>query len=347
MPFDPADFRNLLIINESLSPLDPSGGTGLAYQIGAQLNFFNHFVNFGFKQIGSQYNSFGYTYLRNDLRGFYINDNWRMLRNRLFLTVGFERYRDHFNTIDSNPSTALNTVQLGFALNWSPEWPSLNFNFRNHARNNGIADTTMALDGSVIDRRENNRTQDFSVQLNQDFRALNLMHTVSLGVTSSSRVDRFAGQRLPVVASDVVTNLQSITVRTRFNIPLISTLMFATNSNKAGGLQSPFKYNSLNAQAEYRFPKPQLRTYAGVRYVGASGSTGINGVTSSIISYNQVGVQLGGGVLIANQHDIVLDFGLLGYNDKGGLVDPTTQTLMLRNPSFTNAFVRAHYEYRF
>lgn len=346
LPFDPENFKNLLVINESLAPLDPSGGTGLAYQIGAQVNLFTHFVNFGFKQIGSQYNSFGHTFLRNDIRGFYINDNFRMLRNRLFFTLGFERYRDHFNAIDGNPSTALNTVQFGFAVNWSPDWPSLNFNFRNHARNNDVVDTTMA-GAIVVDRREDNRTRDFSVQLNQDFRAFNLMHTVSLGVTSSSRVDRFAGQRLPVPASDVISNLTSITVRTRFDFPLISTIMFATNSNKAGGLQSPFKYNSLNAQAEYRFPRPQLRTYAGLRYVGASGSTGVNNVINSIISYSQFGFQLGGGVLIARQHDVALDFGVLGHNDKGGPVIPPATAVATRNPSFTNAFVRAHYEFRF
>ncbi|MGH7493425.1 MAG: hypothetical protein ACREOO_13680 [bacterium] len=352
LPFDPAKLSNLIIINESLSPLDPSGGTGLAYQIGAQLNFFSHFMNFGFKQIGSQYNSFGYTFLRNDLRGFYLNDNWRMLQNRLFFTLGFERYRDHFNPFDGDPSTALNSVQFGFAVNWSPEWPSLNFNFRNHNRNNSISDTTQVLtpNGSVIvlDRREDNRTRDFSVQLNQDVRALNLQHTISLGVTNSSRVDRFAGQRLPVAAGDVVSNLQSVSVRTRFNVPLITTVMFSTNSNRAVGLQSPFKYSALNAQAEYRFPKPQVRTYAGVRYVGASGSTGVNSVVSSIISYNQIGVQAGGGILIANQHDIVLDFGVLGYNDKGGnLALPGQPATLVRNPSFTNAFMRAHYEFRF
>ncbi len=356
LPFDPASFKNLLIINESLAPLDPSGGTGLAYQFGTQLNFFNHFVNFGFKQIGAQYISFGHTFLRNDIRGFFINDNFRLLQNRLFFTLGFERYRDHFNTIDSNPSTALNTIQFGFAVNWSPDWPSLNFNFRNHNRNNGIIDTTQVItpNGPIaLDRREDNRTRDFSLLLNQDFRALNLAHTVSLGVTSSSRVDRFANQRInnlgqPLVASDVVSNLQSLTVRTRFNVPLITTLMFSTNSNRAGGLQSPFKYNALNAQAEYRFPKPQLRTYAGVRYIGASGSTGTNGVTSGIISYNQIGVQLGGGVLLANQHDIVLDFGVLGYNDKGGnFATPGVPATLVQNSSFTNAFVRAHYEFRF
>jgi hypothetical protein len=238
-------------------------------------------------------------------------------------------------------------VQFGFAINWSPRWPSLNFNFRNHARDNGIVDTTM-VGTNIIDRREDNSTRDFSVMLNQEFRALNLMHTVSLGVTSMSRVDRFAGQRQPVAASDVVSNLQTVTVRTRFNVPLMTTFMFATNSNKAGGLQSPFKYNSLNAQAEYRFPKPQVRTYAGVRYIGASGSTGTNGIISSIISYNQIGLQLGGGILLANQHDIVLDFGVLGYNDKGGnLAVPGQPATLVQNASFTNAFMRAHYEYRF
>jgi len=44
---------------------------------------------------------------------------------------------------------------------------------------------------------------------------------------------------------------------------------------------------------------------------------------------------------------VTLDFGVLGYNDKGGPVGPNTKTVAKRNPSFTNAFMRAHYEFRF
>ncbi|MEK7727248.1 MAG: hypothetical protein AAB354_02480, partial [candidate division KSB1 bacterium] len=347
LPFDPASLKSWLVVNESLTPLDPSGGSGLAYQMGFEFNSFGHFITAGFKQIGSQYISFGHSFLRKDIRGFYVNDRWRMLNNRLFFNAGFERYRDHFDTIDNNPSTVLNTMQLGLAVNWAPGLPSVNFNFRNHDRDNNIDSLAVAALAGV-DRREDNRTRDFSFLVNQEVQALNLQHTISLGLTSSARVDRFGGTRMAgIPTSDIVSNLQSLTVRSRFQMPLITTLSFAMNKNQAGGQLAPFKYNSANAQAEYTFPRPSLRAYAGFRFINASGKFGVAGATNfNSIDYTQTGLHLGGSITLAQQHEFVLDFGVLKYNDKGGVFDIPTATLT-PNPSFTNAFVRSHYEFRF
>ncbi len=352
LPFDPAKLKSWIVVNESLAPLDPTGGSGLAYQMGFEFNSFGHFIAAGFKQIGSQYISFGHAFLRKDIRGFYVNDRWRMLNNRLFLNAGFERYRDHFDAIDGNPSTVLNTIQFGFAVNWAPGLPSVNFNFRNHDRNNDIDSLAItALAGvapDTLDRREDNRTRDFSFLLNQKVQALNLQHTISLGLTSSARVDRFGAKRMAgIPTSDIVSNLQSITVRSRFQMPLITTLSFATNKNQAGGQLAPFKYNSVNAQAEYTFPRPKLRAYAGFRFIDASGKFGAaNAMSFNVIDYAQTGFQMGGSITLAQQHEFVLDLGVLKYNDNGGVFDIPSATLA-QNSSFTNAFVRSHYEFRF
>ncbi len=358
LPFDPASLKSWIVVNESLTPLDPTGGSGLAYQMGFEFNYFNHFITAGFKQIGSQYISFGHAFLRKDIRGFYVNDRWRMLNNRLFLNAGFERYRDHFDAIDNNPSAVLNTIQFGFAINWAPGLPSVNFNFRNHNRDNNIDSLAIALlsganpDTITTDRREDNRTRDFSFIVNQDVQALNLQHTISLGVTSSARVDRrvdrFGGTRgVGIPASDIVSNLQSLTVRSRFQVPLITTLSFATNQNRSGGQLAPFKYNSLNAQAEYTFPRPSVRAYAGLRFVKASGQFGkATDTTITVIDYAQTGLQVGGSIIFNKQHELVLDLGLLKYNDAGGKLN-VPSAILTRNSSFTNAFIRGHYEFRF
>ncbi len=355
LPFDPASLKSWIVVNESLTPLDPTGGSGLAYQMGFELNSFGHFITAGYKQIGSQYVSFGHAFLRKDIRGFYINDRWRMLNNRLFLNLGLERYRDQFDAIDNNPSTALNTIQFGFAINWAPGLPSVNFNFRNHNRNNDIdslAITTLTggtLD--TLDRREDNRTRDYSFIINQDVQAFNLQHTVSLSLTSSARVDRFGGTRTTgILTSDIVSNLQSLTVRSRFQMPLVTTVSFAMNKNQTGGQLAPFKYSSLNAQAEYTFPQPNLRAYAGVRFINASGKfpalSGVGATNLNVIDYSQNGLQVGGVITFKKQHEFVLDLGVLKYNDNGGIFNGTG-TRLTTNSSFTNAFMRGHYEFRF
>jgi len=362
LPFDPASLKSWIVVNESLTPLDPTGGSGLAYQMGFELNSFGHFITAGYKQIGSQYVSFGHAFLRKDIRGFYINDRWRMLNNRLFLNLGLERYRDHFDAIDNNPSTALNTIQFGFAVNWAPGLPSVNFNFRNHGRDNNfeLPDTTLIISTtnnvpdttlSIIDRREDNRTRDYSFIINQDVQAFNLQHTVSLSLTSSARVDRFGGTRTAgIPTSDIVSNLQSLTVRSRFQMPLVTTVSFAMNKNQTGGQRAPFKYNSLNAQAEYTFPRPNLRAYAGLRFISASGKfpalSGVRITNLNVIDYSQNGLQVGGVIAFKKQHEFVLDLGVLKYNDNGGVFN-STGTRLTTNSSFTNAFIRGHYEFRF
>ena len=145
LPFDPKDFKSFLIINESTAPLDPGGLTALAYQFNLRLNYYQHFVNIGFKQIGSAYKTFGQPFLRSDIKGFYVNDRFRLLKNRLFVNLGFEHYKDHFKKISTQPSTDLNTFNIGMTLNWQPDLPALNVSFRNHQRENDIRALTETL----------------------------------------------------------------------------------------------------------------------------------------------------------------------------------------------------------
>ncbi|MDZ7308736.1 MAG: hypothetical protein ONB49_17000, partial [candidate division KSB1 bacterium] len=194
LPFDPAAFKDWLILNESTTPLDPRGKTALAYQLGLRLNYFSQYFTFTLKQIGSEYNSFGHTYLRSDIRGFSLYDRVRLLRNRLNLSFGLERFTDHYDNFDGKPQTALHAVQFGFLLNWNPRLPTLSFNLRHYNRDNGIDTLAIAnLTGGTpdtTDLRQSNRTRDFSLTLSHNLQAFRYNHTVSLSLTNSDRIDR-------------------------------------------------------------------------------------------------------------------------------------------------------------
>ncbi|MGH7451652.1 MAG: hypothetical protein ACRENG_09930, partial [bacterium] len=353
LPFNPQDFDSWFILNESTSPLDPRGKTSLAYQFTLHFNYFNQLLSAGYKQIGSEYLSLGHSFLRNDIRGFFINDRWRLLRNRAFLTLGFEHYNDHFNSLDGRPNTDLNTWQFGLAVFWDPNLPSLNFNFRNHSRDNSV-DPTLVTNFA----QEDNATRDLSISLNYDVTAFNFDHTLILSLTNSDRADNV--KRLPgSVTGDVASNLKSISVRTRYQMPITSTITFATNDNDIAGGQSLFKYNMFSGRVDYDFSQQrtepdalQLRTYAAFNTVSASGGTnpaaaiaagGIN-----VIDYNQTGFQLGGSLQFRQQHEFVLDVSLLNYKDRGGVQTVIGGVPSLTpNPSFKNSLLRAYYSFRF
>jgi hypothetical protein len=212
LPFNPQDFDQWFILNESTSPLDPTGKTSLAYQLALQFNYFNHLLSTGYKQLGSEYLSLGHSFLRNDIRGFFINDRWRMLRNRAYVTLGLESYDDHFNTIDGRPATNLQTWQFSAAIFWNPNLPGLNFNFRNHRRDNAV-DTTLVKNFAP----EDNATRDFSLSLNYDVTAFDLDHTITLSVTNSSRVDNINRTSPGAISSDVASNTDARLCRFQFD----------------------------------------------------------------------------------------------------------------------------------
>lgn len=350
LPFNPQDFEKWFVLNESTTPLDPSGKTSLAYQLTFNFNYFNQFLTAGYKQIGSEYVSLGHSFLRNDIRGFFITDRWRMMRNRVHLTLGLESYDDHFNTIDQRPSTRLNTWQFGLAIFWDPNLPSLNLNFRNHNRDNNL-DTTLVRTFTP----EDNATRDLAFSLNYDFTALNLDHTVMLNLTSSDRVDNIRS----AISGNVASNLKALSVRTRFQMPLTSTLTFATNDNDIAGGQNLFKYNMFSGRLDYDFSKPstqvtglQIRAYGAFSSVSASGGTSPAAVltagTINVIDYNQTGFQFGGALQYGEKHEFTLDVNLLNYKDRGGVQTLVggVPTFTSMNPSFKNSLIRAYYVFR-
>jgi len=341
LPFDPKKLESWFILNESTTPLDPRGKTSLAYQVTLNLNYFNHFINAGYKRLGAEYLSLAQSFLRNDIRGFFISDRWRMLRNRVYLNAGLESYEDQFNNAAPNPATRLNTVQLGVSIFWEPNLPSFNFSFRNNDRNNNI-DTTQAF------AAEDNATRDLSFTLNYDFTALSLEHALMLNLTNSDRVDNATR----ALAGDAASNLKTISLRSRFQAPLTGTLTFTTNDNNIAGGQSLFNYKMFSGRVDYDFSQKrtlhaglQARTYGAFSRVSASGGTRpIVGGTFSVVDYTQTGFQFGGALQYREQHELTLDINLLNYADRG---INTVNGVLQPNPSFKNNLIRAYYAFRF
>jgi hypothetical protein len=344
LPFDPSSIQDFFILNESTTPLDPTGGGSLAYQVTLRLNYFNNFLQLGYKNLGGEYFSLGNTFLRNDVRGFFAYDRLRLFRNRVYLNFGLERYDEHFSQIDNTPKIDLNAFSYGFSVFWGQNLPSLNFNMRNYRRDNNID----SLGTGAVPQGENALTRDFSASINYDVVLFDLNHTLALNVTSSNRADEFAGQRVAagLPPGNLNSNVQLVNVRTRYNFPLTTTATFARNSNNVAGGQNTLKYNLLSGRGEYAMLQEKLKLYGGLRFISASGVGASTGVTQSVVDYKQTAFQLGGSYQFATAHLLTLDFDLIKFNNAGGTLNLTTNTLT-KNPSFNDYLVRAYYEFRF
>jgi len=345
LPIDPADFSDYLIINLSTKPLeDPRKGRSLAVNSSFRFNFLNNNLVVGYKRLGGEYVSLGNSFLRNNLRGFFFQDRFRLFRNKLYLNFGLENYDDNFDAVDENTPTKLKTVSSGFTVYPGAQWPSFTFSLRNHNRDNNIDSLFIDLSQITPDTThvgENNDTRDVSFQMNYDTRFLNLNHSISLSYITSDRNDKF------VPETENASNVEVVTVRTRYDSPLVTTLNFARNDNNFGNGLNTFNFKMLGLKAEYPFFSRKLKTYLGANFTSASGvSASDTTTTTSVTDYKRLAFNVGARFDIASGQFFSLDASLVSFNDNGFTLDTTTG-LNVPNPSFTDRVFRLYYEKRF
>lgn len=368
LPFNPADFKDWLIINASTTPLDPRDLTSLAYNVNLRLNYFNNDFRFGYKSIGGEYQSLGNSFLRNNIRGFFVDDRLRVYQNKIYLNFGFENYKDNFDADNQNPRTDLQTLSAGFSIYPDPRYPNLTFSLRNHNRDNDV--TSVSFDSTFTpnltqptgfdttftfaDFREKNKTMDWSIQASYDLNFMQLKHSVSVNYIASGRNDGFSDVfRLQPLGKDTVnlretsSNVQLFSVRTQYQIPLTTTFNFIRNENKfASGLNN-FKFNMFGGNAEYLWLNQKLRTYFGINLTTASGVTTLDTTRQTITDYTRLGFTLGARFDITPGQVVSIDGQLIKFNDDGGTFDTVLSTFTPTNPSFTDRIFRLYYEKRF
>ncbi len=348
---DPEEIQDFLIFNSSTTPIDPRDLTSLAFNTGLRLNVLNNNLELGYKSIGSEYNSLGNAFLRNNLRGFYIQDRFRVYQNKIYLNLGFESYDDNFDADDQNPATNLQTISTGVSIYPGRGLPNLSFNLRNHSRDNGIATQTLdtlsvtPMIVDTLDNREDNTTRDVSVQLNYDTRFANLNHSISVSWISSGRNDKF------VPLTENSSNVQLLSVRSVYPFPLTTTVNFARNSNDFSDGLNTFEFNMFGAKGEYRLLNDRLNTYLGINFTSASGQTFSDTTQTSlptaISDYKRIAFTGGARFEISSGHFVMLDASLIKFDDNGATFDPAAPTIPIPNPSFTDRILRVYYEKRF
>lgn len=320
IPFDPAEFEKYLVINESTTPLDPTGMSSLAYHTRLKMNYFNNSFEIQYKSIGPEYNSLGNTFMRKDIRGYSISDRLRLFRNRLMVNFEMNRFEDNFFD-ETQPTTILQTFNVGFSLFLPRRFPQISLSWRNHNRDNGLTDPP-AVD--EFDQRIKNDTRDLSVNLNYNLTAMNLDHSFSMSFISSKREDGFDR-----TIYDIETNLKMFSLHTKFQSPLSTTISFATNENIAGGNANQYKYQMVDLRAEYRLLQDRLRCFGGLKQTSAS-----NISPGSTLDFRRFYFQSGAAYELNEHHSAMLNGYFINYFGNGG-------------QSYTDQIIQFRYDFRF
>ncbi len=232
-----------ITVNENLRPLSLNRLSTAAGQASVQLRYFDNVMKFTYLYRGSDYNSFGQTFLRKDVQGYNLTDRVRLISNALLLTAGYERLND--NTSKTKAATTVYST-LNFAVTYIPQtgFPATTVGYSRYDNSNRLNPAGPDSLNAVSDV-----TNRVFVQSSYDF-ALGAVHTASLNLSSSDRDDASAR------ALDVNNLMLGLSLATRYGIPLTTSLDASLNFNK---LPAPFRsgparrldYTSLGAQARY------------------------------------------------------------------------------------------------
>jgi hypothetical protein len=241
-----------ITVNDNLRPLTTKEPATLAGGASLTFMYFDNTLKLAALYRGSDYVSFGQTYIRTDIAGYNITDRFRLFRNQLFATIGVERLQD--NVLKTKiATTVFANINAAVTLALHEDVPGVTLSYSRFT-----SDNALPLDSSAAISDVTNRislTSDYSFDLG-------LRHTAMLGISSSRRDDRSArGQ-------DVNSLQFTLSLGSRFAIPLQTEIALSTNLNdvpgEIPGTTAPFDYTALTLHGRYEIIRNELSVSATV-----------------------------------------------------------------------------------
>jgi hypothetical protein len=199
--------KSYMTINENLVPLSSNDLTDImAYEGAVALNYFNNYLKGSYIFHGSEYTSFGQTFLQKDVQGLNVYDRIRLMQDQTFFSIGVEHLRD--NTDNSKGATT-RYDNINSTLSYFPRanFPNITIGYGRNARSNGMnlyePDSTHfagVLQNQPYDTATyhllisnpaiEDVTNRYFVQSSYDLQFGGYKHTASFGVNVSNRTDQ-------------------------------------------------------------------------------------------------------------------------------------------------------------
>jgi len=265
LPIDPYEFNEnpfRAIINMPAS--------AFYFRMKGNYSFNNLLVEY--RQIGSEYKSFGNPYLTNNTREFIINDRLSALGRRLMMVVGYKYKDNNLSETVANP-VKTNTISFNTTLVPGSGAPSIVMNIQSIGRNNSIDSVDIDSYGNFLsDRREDSRGLNVMASVNIPGNFGKLTTTTSINANLISYADNLASERRnDFLFQKTETQSISVTISSRFQIPLRTSMSFNTmkllipyldESDMPSKEES--KWTSMSATAQYSVFQKKLRLRGGL-----------------------------------------------------------------------------------
>lgn len=215
-----------LSITQGLAPIP-----ALAMQFDTYLSYFNNYIKLTYKSIDADYTTPGNPWLLRGIRGFFANDNIRLVNNQVFLNLYFKAYTDNLSQEDGETTNS----DIGASLSYFPiqNLPSLTLTFGSQSRKNDVAEDNPAL------YREDNSTQRLGVSSTYSFRTGSVMNTATVGVSNIARDDKvnrtiIAGSDTTQFSNNSDFTIFSVAFKNQFEIPVVTRFGFSQSTSLFG-----------------------------------------------------------------------------------------------------------------
>lgn len=174
---------NFITVNQYLGPWNPQEFASVAAEAALTLNYFNNNIKASYIYRGNDFQSFGQSFLRTDVKGINLVDRIRMIDNKLFLSIGYEELKDNLQKTKI-ATTTFRTVNASISLFPRADFPNITLGYTRNINNNGLSLSDALRKMYVVD----DITNRAMVQLSYDFTAL-VKHSSSLSFSTSSKDD--------------------------------------------------------------------------------------------------------------------------------------------------------------
>ncbi len=215
----------------------------MAYQFALRFKRWNNNITATYQRVDDGFNSFGQPYLQPDYNGFSLYDNIGLYKNQVFLTVGFQTYKDNLRQSKS-ATTTNNNVYVNLSYFPTGNLPSLTFGYNNSGRSNVLLDT--------LGVPENTRTNSVNVSSSYTLVTGSLRNQLTLTLLNYNQADAINA------TGNSLSNTINLVLQTRYNFPLTTTIELNvqnTQSAQETEYASEVGFNSFGLGAEYEWKR--------------------------------------------------------------------------------------------
>ncbi|MCX7875987.1 MAG: hypothetical protein N2321_07465 [Melioribacteraceae bacterium] len=253
-PSDVKKIRDLIdkfiTVNQYLGPWNPQKFASLGSETVLSLNYLNNTFRASYIYRGNEYQSFGQSFLRTDIKGINLTDRIRMLDNKLFFSFGFENLEDNLQNTKLT-TTKFQTISASVSYFPRMDFPNITFGYSNNHNKNGFDYKDLTFGKYAIDET----IKRLSLILSYDIYYL-VKHSTSFSFSNSIREVKSS------LNTDSKSSNISFNVNSYWYKNLISNVGFVYNNLDLFG--NPFNYFSVSIGGRYILLDDKLSLYGNV-----------------------------------------------------------------------------------